>query len=469
MLPLVALAASAAALWFGTGLHPLWWLTWFAPVPVLLAAARLSRRSTFALALLAWAIGGLNMWSYCRATLHIPPVAALGIVVLPALAFALCVLVYRAVLRASAWRAALIFPGVWVLYEFLAGTFSPHGAFGDIGYSQMDFLPLLQLASVTGIWGIGFCLFLFAATLGVLLSRRGNPREKRRLALAVAAVFILVLGFGAWRLHSTLPAQNTVMVGLVASDLPRNILTEQPADTLRLLHDYADHAGTLAAQGARVIVMPEKVAVLLDSNLPEVDSLLRATASRTGASLLVGVIHPTPGARWNEARLYSPTGAVRIYEKHHLLPSFESAFKPGTARTVWREPSGLWGIAICKDMDFPPLGREYGRAGIGLLLVPAWDFNLDGWLHGRMAVLRGVESGFTIARAPKQGILAVTDNTGRVLAERQTGSAPFTSLLAAAPVRHTPTLYARFGDWFPWLDVAALICLVAGTITLRRN
>ena len=51
-----------------------------------------------------------------------------------------------------------------------------------------------------------------------------------------------------------------------------------------------------------------------------------------------------------------------------------------------------------------------------LLLVPAWDFDVDGWLHGRMAILRGVESGFSIVRAPKQGILTVTDDRGRVLA-----------------------------------------------------
>ena len=54
-------------------------------------------------------------------------------------------------------------------------------------------------------------------------------------------------------------------------------------------------------------------------------------------------------------------------------------------------------------MDFPRLSREYGKDGAAVLLVLAWDFSDDGWLHGRMAILRGVESGFSIARAPKQG------------------------------------------------------------------
>jgi apolipoprotein N-acyltransferase len=121
-------------------------------------------------------------------------------------------------------------------------------------------------------------------------------------------------------------------------------------------------------------------------------------------------------------------------------------------------------------MDFPQLSREYGKDGTALLIVPAWDFVLDGWLHGRMAILRGVESGFTIVRSPKQGVLTVSDDTGRVLARRTTGAEPFTSLIAAAPVHHSDTIYARFGDWFAWLNVAAALCLlVNGALRARRQ
>ena len=303
--------------------------------------------------------------------------------------------------------------------------------------------------------------------MSVLLSGTSNRDEKRSLAIAVGLVLVAVLGFGAWRLHST-AASDAVMVGLVASDLPQNILPEEHADTLRLLREYADVAQKLASQGAKVVVMPEKVAVVLDSDLPEVDSLFKSVATQTRASVIIGVIHPTVNAKLNEARLYSPDGQIRTYEKHHMLPPFESSFKVGTDLIEWNEPSGRWGITICKDMDFPRLSRDYGNDGTGLLLVPAWDFVVDGWLHGRMGILRGVESGFSMARAPKQGILTVTDNRGRVLAERETSTAPFASLLAAVPVRHDATIYARFGDWFAWANVVLLIVLIA-SMSLRRR
>jgi apolipoprotein N-acyltransferase len=464
---LVAVAASAAALYFGTGLRPIWLLAWIAPIPVLLLAPRVSRTSAFAAALVACAIGDLTWWRYLHTAIEIPLASLLLVVCIPALVFAADVVAYRAFLRISPWRAAVIFPAVWVLYEFVGERLSPNSTAGNISYSQMNFLPVLQLASVTGIWGISFCLFLFASTMSVVLSGNVSRGEKSRLAIGVGLVLAVVLGFGAWRLHSTPPSQ-TVVVGLVASDLPENILTTEHADTMRQLRAYAAEAQTLASQGATAIVMPEKIAVVRDSDLSDVDALFTALAAKTGASVIVGVIHPTRTAKWNEARLYFPNGTIRVYEKEHMVPSFESSFTIGTQHVQWQAPAGRCGLVICKDMDFPSLSRQYGNDGTALMLVPAWDFKMDGWEHGRMAILRGVESGFSIARAPKQGILSVSDDRGRVLAERETNSAPFASIVAAVPMRHDGTLYARFGDWFGWFNIALLLVLIA-TANPRRK
>lgn len=401
-------------------------------------------------------IGGLGLWHYLHDLLSIPVGTVLWIVLTPAFVFALIVLLYRRLVRVKRLLVAtLALPIAWVGYEYLLAITSPHSTFGNISYSQMDFLPVLQIASVTGIWGISFCLMLSPAMLAALISSEGGLWQKRAVAIAGGGILLLVLTFGVWRTHRAPAASGEVTVGLVASDLPENDIADNREGSLRLLRGYAAQAEKVAAEGAQVVVLPEKLTVVTDAFLPEMDSLYLATASRSHTAIVVGIIRPSATGKWNEARIYLPGAtSATTYEKHHMLPLYESSFTVGTARSAWQEPSGKWGVTICKDMDFPQLSREYGRDGAGLLLVPAWDFTVDGWLHGRMAVLRGVESGFSIARAPKQGVLTATDDRGRVVAERDTSAAPFTTVIAKLPVSRDATFYSHFGDWFAWLCLA---------------
>jgi apolipoprotein N-acyltransferase len=439
----------------------MWWLTWFAPLPVLLIGPRLGRWGAFCVASLAWFLGSLNMWHYLLSAIALPVPVVLISSAAPACLFALGVLLFRRfVIRGAPWKAAFAFPAFWVTFEYLNNVISPHGTFSNLGYSQMDFLPVLQVTSLVGIWGISFCLFLLPATIAAVLSRQGSAGERRRLAIAAAAFLAAVIAYGAWRLISTPVAQHSVEVGLMATGAGTTF-PHDDATALELLHAYSDKAVSLAAQGAQVIVLPEKIAAVSDPATRQVDALYEAASAQAKASMLVGLHRGTLTKRFNEARLYSADGAlVAAYDKHHMLPHFEDVDQPGTKVTVLDQPSGAWGIQICKDLDFPRLSRDYSAKGVGLLLVPAWDFTIDAWLHGRMAVLRGVESGFTIARAAKQGLLTVSDDRGRILAQQDAAGARFASLLASAPVRHDNTLYTRWGDWFAWLNIAALIMLL---------
>ena len=134
-----------------------------------------------------------------------------------------------------------------------------------------------------------------------------------------------------------------------------------------------------------------------------------------------------------------------------------------------QQPEGILGLTICSDMDYANPARRYGRSKAGLLLVPAWDSYLDQSWHGHMAIVRGVENGYSIARSSKVGLLTVSDDRGRILAETSaTPDAPFTTLLVRAPVRHDWTPYEALGDWFAWLN-AALFCWLATLWFLGRQ
>jgi apolipoprotein N-acyltransferase len=182
---------------------------------------------------------------------------------------------------------------------------------------------------------------------------------------------------------------------------------------------------------------------------------------------VAGVVHVAAPVKYNEARIYVPGSVVQRYDKEHMLPPFESNLKPGTTLTVLPRPQQKWGVAICKDMDFASPARLYGRAGVGLMLVPGWDFVVDGSWHGHIAVMRGVEDGFSIARAAKNGFLTVSDNRGRIMGEVSSSSAPFATLLVDVPAAHSWTVYQLLGDWFAWVAIALLVFAMMQIVRLR--
>lgn len=460
---LLAVACTAVLIWFGTGLDPIWPLLWFAPLPVLLVASRSSWWETALTAFLSWLIGNLNLGHYFYGVLQVPPANLAQIFGIPALLFALAVLLFRALLRRGAWWSALLaLPAAWVSCEYLLNLVSPHGTAGSLSYSQLNFLPVLQLASVTGPWGISFLVLLFPAALAIGLHLRTRaPKQALRIVGTALGVIALVLIFGTIRLAKPAPGRQ-VRVGLIASDQPANVDVAGPGpNAARLFRDYAAEVEKLAARGAQAIVLPEKLAVAVDPKTGETDTFFQSLADKTRSTIVVGLVHVSSPVKYNEARVYAPGTPRLSYDKHHMLPPFESNLKPGTTLTLMPEPSGTWGVAICKDMDFTPLSRQYGNAGTGLMLVPAWDFNLDRVEHGHMAIMRGVEGGFAIVRSAKLSNLTVSDDRGRILAETQTDTAPFATLLADVPVEHDATLYLRLGDWFAWLAMVTLVVTLA--------
>jgi apolipoprotein N-acyltransferase len=455
---IVTIALSATLFWIGNGMNPVWPLIWVAPLPVLMFATRHSWWSTGLVSVISMLLGSTNMWTYLK-KLGVPPTTWFSIFFGVALLFALSVLLFRALLRRNAyWSAFLAFPATWVSYEFTRNFTTPHGTAGSLAYSQLSFLPFLQLASITGPWGMSFVLLLFPASIAIFLYLRSSqPRRAWKILCTALGIVLLVLAYGQIRLLMPIPGDR-VKVGLATSDLPANdTVVEEGKEADRLFQDYGQQVVNLAAQGAQVVVLPEKLAVVLHSDTKNMDALFQSLSDRTNTTIVVGVLYIDPPAKYNRARTYSPHAPILNYDKEHMLPPFESPLKPGTTLTTLDRPSGKWGVEICKDMDFTPLARKYGQQAAGLMLIPGWDFNMDSGWHGHIAVMRAVEDGFSMVRAAKNGYLTISDNRGRVFAEARSDSAPFATLLADVPTQHENTLFLLWGDWFAWVAVGIFL------------
>jgi apolipoprotein N-acyltransferase len=469
---LISVAVSVPLIWGGTGLHPRWWMLWIALVPLLWFAGRHRDRVhgafAFAAVCIAWFVGNLNEWSFLRGLIDLPLGLVLTIFVGPALLLAVGVWLWRRLLlRDRVAAATLCLPAFWVTVEYLNAITSPHSTWANLAYTQSDVLPLIQIASLTGVWGISFVLFLVVSTVGVLLSPWPTRRAKQLVAAGVGIAVLAVFAFGAWRLATPLAATGALNVRLVSNDRRGELFATADAASMRVLGRYAD--AIAAPTTADFIIVPEKLVSVSEAAAPGAKALFETAARRTRAHVIVGLDEFRQGTRRNEALVFDQTGTVTIdYEKHHFIPVLEDGYVLGTTYDTWSTAQGTLGVAICKDMDFPTLGRAYGARGVGLLFVPAWDFNVDGWYHSRMAIMRGIESGFSIVRVAKQGLHTVTDNRGRVLLDRPGSPEGFVISDAAAAVAHADTLYTTWGDWFAWVAIACLAWTLWMAFVARR-
>jgi apolipoprotein N-acyltransferase len=326
-------------------------------------------------------------------------------------------------------------------------------------YAQVEMPWMIQSASLFGLWAITFVVALFAAAAAMFA-------VTRQIVFAVVAVGVVALnlGFGAWRIAAA-PQTPLIAVGLAADDdLVRLRFKEDPASALKVVKAYAAAGRTLAREKATLIVFPERIAVLK----PEWRGVVNAElATLAGPAVAIAGFDDRSTPRRNVALIYlAGGGEPQRYAKRHLVPGLEAIFVPGDASFMTSD--GL-GVAICKDMDFPAMVRRDGVFAPSLYGVPAWDFGKDGVWHARLAILRGVENGFAVARAANNGLLTVSDAYGRVVAVKSTAGGGMVTVRADVQRGPGTTDYARTGDDLAWIALAMSVLLLGVAVAAAKR
>lgn len=451
----VAVAAISGWLYrLSSGLRPVAIAAWASPLPLLVLAPRVPWFAAAGVAAGAWFIGQLGLWSYFTREVKMPRPLAVVQIVGGCVGVASVVALARAHLVAGhLGLAALAVPVAWVAMEFLVALRSPHGAWWSVAYSQADVPPVLRVASLTGHLGIAASLALPSSVLAAVTAPAGTGGERAAVLLAAAATAAALAGYAVLSGRRATPGEQ-VHVGLAAVAQPDGPVRIDSPPGAALLSQYVERVRLLAGRGAAVIVLPEVTFTVDEARMADQLRPLARAAVDLGVDVVVGVARLGETASANVAAVLGAGGDPPSgYEKQHLIPGLEAAYRPGRdLRYLPGDPR--LGLIICKDLDFPALVRAYRRGGARMLLAPAWDFGRDGWLHSRMAVVRGVESGVAVARVARSGRATVSDSFGRIVIEADTTAGA--AVDARVPLGGARTVYSRLGDWFGW-------CCVAGT------
>jgi apolipoprotein N-acyltransferase len=383
------------------------------------------------------------------------------------------------------WRTTLLFPCTAAGLDYLVSLL-PFGSWGSPAYSQYGNLPLMQLASITGIYGITFLIAWCAAIVNWACEHGFAWPEIRRGVLGYGCVLAAVLFWGGARLMSP-PSGPTLRVASLtqpdiepfpSADAGRRAVTggltagemEDIRKRSRMIwDDLLGRADREAGAGARIVfwgeansfVVPEDEAAFMD----RASRLARDRRIYLGLGNVVwhyGTAKPLE----NTFVLYDSQGTMLWkFLKAHPVPGGEAAISMrGDGRLRFADtPFGRVSAVVCFDADSVQLLHQAGAGNADLVLIPSNDWRaIDPW-HTQMAVFRGVEQGFNLVRHVSRGLSIATDFQGRVRGEMDHYEAEGDRVLVAqVPTRGTRTAYARIGDLFSWIAlVGAALILVS--------
>jgi apolipoprotein N-acyltransferase len=465
---------------------------WIALAPLLVALARpVGTRKAFVLGLVTAGVylGGTLYWitlvmaRYGGLPMALAVVLNAALIAYFALFPALFALVMHRALMIFGARALAAAPLVWVANEVGRTHVMSGFPWVLLGYSQAEVLPIAQLASIVGVFGVSAVVASGSAAVAYFFV--ADQHRWRPVVWVALAVFVA----GTWGSRRESAAAWTragepIRVGLVQGNV-RQDQKWDPSNAAFIFQNYLDMTKQAIGRGAELVLWPESSTPFRFEEKADRDTdRLRAIARQARVPILIGsdeIEHGLPIRYYNSAFLVGDDGATGgVYRKIHLVPWGEyvpfrrilffaaplveavSDFSPGRDPSVLPVRGHKISTAICYEIVYPNLVRQFVLAGSELLTTitnDAWFGTTSApYQHFAQASMRAIEEGRYLVRAANTGISGIVDPYGHVI-DRSTLNEPVV-MVGEARFLQVTTIYTRIGDSFAYATVVATAALV---------
>ena len=379
--------------------------------------------------------------------------------------------------KQSFW-SLLIFPSAWICMEWLRALGPIGNPGGSIGYGLIQFLPLVQLASITGVYGLSFITVLINHSLyfslqGYFLAPHMKPGIKRPYAFILAPILLLISlwAFG-WTRMTTLDSISltpSLHVAVIQGNHRQALKLDQVSHS-SIRQDYLTLIDQLDSPS--LIILPETITASLNLRYPSFTRDLRSLLRKGQHRLILGSPIKEQGAYYNAAIGMTPESSSSIYRKIKLMPFGEYWPLKPLLRLL---PDGFWntssdyssgtsfnpitlgsfdvGTAICLESIYPWHFRYLVNKGCSLFVVlanNAWFFDSTAaYKHFQMSHLRAIEFSRYLIQSSNTGISAIISPSGsyHLLPTNQKEI-----LHGAITLSQSKTFYALFGDFMVYIS-----------------
>jgi apolipoprotein N-acyltransferase len=393
----------------------------------------------------------------------------------------------RLVINRMGEKFVLVFPVAWVAMEYARNYFFLCGfPWLQTGYTQTDYLILIQISDLAGVYGVSF-LVLWINT-AIAWGWIGRLREwKFRWPLIAGGVLVIfALSYG----KSALGRWQRIQPEFRAALLQGNLSDDEPEyiQVWKFQHGYINMAKALKTS-VDLLVLPESPSPLTF----QYDAAYREALQRLASGFSLGIIFNNirfAGSSGNQTEYFNSAYVLSQegketgrYDKIHLVPFGEyvpwknlfsfietiskdvGGFSPGTSYDVVHLKNHPANIIICFEAIFPELVREFVRRGSTLIV----NLTNDRWYgdtaapyqHLAITRWRAVENRRYLLRATNSGISAIIEPTGRI----QTRTKLLSQDLCVGNFAFISeqSFYTRRGDVF------AGLCAIITSLFLARS
>ncbi len=459
-------------------LFPLAWISLSIPIYILISKKRypfligFSWAFSFYTISLYWLVNVMS--NYGNLSLFLSIIFFLILVIALSSLFGLIFFSINSVINSFPSLEFITPPLFWVSLEYILTFLLTGFPWNLMGYSQIHFIPIIQLSSITGVYGISFLIIFFNSSIAKSLKSRDF-----KWLIPSLILFIICLFYGIYLIDKGFKKEGSLRIAVVQGNTSMDDELFRNANLLeKKFLDYLEMTKKAINQNARLVIWPEtSVPILFRYDIRK--GIIFELSRNTNTFILASFTDWREGKFYNSVFLISPSNSISsVYDKIHLVPFgeyvpfkkifgfFESITKevgdytPGSQIVLHSIDKIKFGSPICYEIIFPYMVRRFVKEGAQFLVT----VSNDGWFgrsdapyqHFSIASMRCVENRRYLLRATSTGVSGIVDPFGRVLKKIDLGKMEF-AIEDIYPINEK-TFYSKYGD------ILAKSCLTISSI-----